>query len=164
MPEHFPAPYPDELADEATPPAGGTELATFGSGCFWCTEAVFQQMKGVTKVVSGFSGGHVKKPDLRAGVHRLDRPRRGGAGDVRPGGGLVPGVIGSVLAVARPDHARPPGPRRRPPIPLRNLLSLGQRRLAGRYKQKIDAAGVFPKLVVTEVVPSTDFYPAEAYH
>jgi hypothetical protein len=62
VPEHFPAPDPDELADEATSPAGGTELTTFGSGCFWCTEAVFQQMKGVTKVVSGYSGGHVKSP------------------------------------------------------------------------------------------------------
>ena len=40
----------------------GTETITFGSGCFWCTEAIFQQVKGVEKVVSGYSGGHVVNP------------------------------------------------------------------------------------------------------
>ncbi|MFN7259811.1 MAG: peptide-methionine (S)-S-oxide reductase MsrA, partial [Cyclobacteriaceae bacterium] len=41
------------------------ELATFGAGCFWCTEAVFQNVKGVSKVVSGYAGGKVKNPTYR---------------------------------------------------------------------------------------------------
>lgn len=41
------------------------ELATFGSGCFWCTEAVFLRVKGVSKVVSGYSGGKIKNPTYR---------------------------------------------------------------------------------------------------
>src|SRR5262245_5739098 len=54
------ADQPDEAADPA--PAEGTQLATFGSGCFWCTEAVFSQLKGVESAVSGYSGGRVKRP------------------------------------------------------------------------------------------------------
>ena len=41
------------------------ELATFGAGCFWCVEAIFQRVDGVQKVVSGYSGGHVKNPSYR---------------------------------------------------------------------------------------------------
>ena len=41
------------------------EIATFGSGCFWCTEAVFERLEGVDKVVSGYSGGEVKNPSYR---------------------------------------------------------------------------------------------------
>src|SRR6185312_11574568 len=41
------------------------ETATFGAGCYWCTEAQFQQLKGVEKVESGFSGGHVDNPTYK---------------------------------------------------------------------------------------------------
>jgi len=41
------------------------EIATFGNGCFWCTEAVFQNIKGVETVISGFTGGHIKNPAYR---------------------------------------------------------------------------------------------------
>src|SRR5215213_9278872 len=42
--------------------SGSLDTATFGTGCFWCTEAIFQQLKGVKKVTSGYSGGHVVNP------------------------------------------------------------------------------------------------------
>ena len=46
-----------------TIPAGvKTDTATFGTGCFWCTEAIFQELKGVLKVTSGYMGGHVPNP------------------------------------------------------------------------------------------------------
>src|SRR5262245_53263295 len=51
---------PVAKADTDEPP--GLETATFGSGCFWCTEAVFLQLKGVYSVVSGYSGGQVVNP------------------------------------------------------------------------------------------------------
>ena len=44
----------------------GLSLATFGAGCFWCVEAVFQDVKGVHHVESGYAGGHVKNPTYRA--------------------------------------------------------------------------------------------------
>ncbi|MGB5362077.1 MAG: peptide-methionine (S)-S-oxide reductase MsrA, partial [Aureibaculum sp.] len=43
----------------------GLELATFGNGCFWCTEAIFEQLKGVSKVESGYAGGKVKNPTYK---------------------------------------------------------------------------------------------------
>lgn len=51
---------------QTTPlPAGGTDTATFGTGCFWCTEAIFQQLEGVIKVSSGYSGGYTENPDYK---------------------------------------------------------------------------------------------------
>src|SRR4029450_3828932 len=58
---HVPATFPAPDAD-AEPTDAGPHLATFGSGCFWCTEAVFQQIKGVQTVASGYSGGTVANP------------------------------------------------------------------------------------------------------
>ena len=57
-----------EKTDTASPVPTDAKLqkATFGSGCFWCTEAVFQQLKGVHSVVSGYSGGHVNNPSYDA--------------------------------------------------------------------------------------------------
>ena len=45
--------------------ANGLELATFGAGCFWCVEAVFQELRGVSEVISGYTGGQVKNPSYR---------------------------------------------------------------------------------------------------
>src|SRR4030095_269904 len=54
------------MSDETIPAGVKTETATFGTGCFWCTEAVFQELKGVYKVTSGYSGGTVKNPSYEA--------------------------------------------------------------------------------------------------
>src|SRR5262245_37210167 len=64
VPGTFPVLDADEIGD-AAPPGSDTELATFGSGCFWCTEAVFLQLRGVQQVVSGYSGGHVANPTYK---------------------------------------------------------------------------------------------------
>jgi hypothetical protein len=60
--------HPDS-AHKPSPPSGESskklEKATFGAGCFWCTEAVFQRLKGVHSVVSGYSGGHVRNPTYK---------------------------------------------------------------------------------------------------
>ena len=56
-----------------------TEFITLGGGCFWCPEAVYEQVDGVIAVESGYSNGHVPQPELRAGLRRRHRPRRGRA-------------------------------------------------------------------------------------
>src|SRR5262249_34396380 len=60
----FAMPEPSTVLEPAEPPPG-LARATFGSGCFWCTEAVFQHLKGVQSVVSGYSGGTVTNPTYR---------------------------------------------------------------------------------------------------
>lgn len=159
VPEHFPVPPAD-----AAPP-GETELATLGSGCFWCTEAVFRQMKGVTGAVSGYSGGHVPNPTYK----QICTGTTGHAEVVQVT--FDPRVISypELLEVFWRSHD--------PTTPNRQGNDVGpqyrsvifthsdrQRETAERYRATIDAAGVFPAPVVTEIVPFDAFYPAEADH
>lgn len=164
MPEHFPT--LDRTGDEAaTPPPGGTALATFGSGCFWCTEAVFQQIKGVTQVVSGYSGGAVPNPTYR----QICTGTTGHAEVVQVT--FDPAVVTypELLEVFWRSHdpttpnrqGHDTGPQYRSVV---FTHSDGQRRQAERYKTLIDTAKVYPNPLVTKIVPFTAFYPAEADH
>jgi peptide-methionine (S)-S-oxide reductase len=164
VPENFPVLTPDEIGPGERPP-GGTELATFGSGCFWCTEAVFQQMKGVKKVVSGYSGGRVEDPSYE----QVCSGRTGHAEVVQ--------VTFDPAAVSYPELLEVFWRSHDPTTKDRQGNDVGtqyrsvvfyhndrQKRLAELYKAKIDAAGVYARPLVTEVVPFTAFYPAEGYH
>jgi peptide-methionine (S)-S-oxide reductase len=165
VPENFPVLTPDETGPSAPPTAGATELATFGSGCFWCTEAVFQQMKGVKKVVSGYSGGSVPNPTYEQVC------------DGNTGHAEVVQVTYDPAVVSYPQLLEVFWRSHDPTTPNRQGNDVGtqyrsvvfahserQKELAERYKRKIDEAGVYPRPVVTEVVPLTQFYPAEGYH
>ena len=59
------------------------EQAILAGGCFWCTEAVFKDLIGVSAVESGYVGGHVDQSDLSRGLRRRHRPCRGDPGDLR---------------------------------------------------------------------------------
>ena len=143
----------------------GLEQATFGSGCFWCTEAVFQQLKGVRSVVSGYSGGRVKNPtykDICTGL-------TGHAEVIRVT--YNPKIVSYVdlLEVFWKTHdpttlnrqGADKGTQYRSVIFYHNEK---QQTLAQEYKQKLDESGAFADPIVTEISPLKEFYPGEEYH
>jgi peptide-methionine (S)-S-oxide reductase len=145
--------------------------ATVAGGCFWCTEAVFEQVEGVHAVESGYIGGHLADPTYE----RVCDGDTGHAEAVRiafdPDGAAVPRPARGLLRHARPHHPRPPGPRRRLAVPLRRVRP--RRRAGGHARETIaelDRDGTFGAPIVTEVVELEHageagvWYPAEAYH
>lgn len=165
VPESFPVLDTAEIGSDPAPPDGDTAVATFGSGCFWCTEAVFQQMKGVQRVESGYSGGAVPFPTYE----QVCGGETGHAEVVQVT--FDPKVITypELLEVFWRSHdpttlnrqGNDTGPQYRSVI---FYHSERQKELAERYKQKIDAAGVYRSPVVTEIAPYTQFFPATADH
>lgn len=160
---HVPPPDPEPAGPPD--PSGEAEVATFGTGCFWCTEAVFQQMKGVSAVVSGYSGGTIPNPTYE----QVCRGDTGHAECVR--------VTFDPKAVTYPQLLEVFWSSHDPTTPNQQGADVGtqyrsvvffhsdrQQKLAEAYKLKLDAAGAFPAPIVTEVVPAGAFYPAEAHH
>jgi len=153
------------MSTESSPASDGLETATFGAGCFWCTEAVFEQLEGVRTVVSGYSGGHVANPSYKQVCTGLT----GHAEVVQVT--YDPKVISyeELLEVFWKTHD--------PTTPNRQGVDVGpqyrsviffhddrQRRLAGHYRRKLDASKAFAAPIVTEISPFQAFYPAEPYH
>jgi peptide-methionine (S)-S-oxide reductase len=155
------APKRSPPADSATASA----TATFGAGCFWCTEAVFQRLKGVHAVTSGYSGGHVKNPTYEEVCSKTT----GHAEVVQIR--YDPDAISftDLLEVFWKTHdpttpnqqGHDKGPQYRSAIFYHNDE---QRDLAQEYKRKLDASGAFAAPIVTEIVPFVEFYAAEEYH
>ena len=151
--------------DDSETPADQLEKATFGSGCFWCTEAVFQQLKGVKSVVSGYSGGRTKNPTYA----EVCTGNTGHAEVIQVT--FDPKVVSYVdlLEVFWKTHdpttlnrqGADHGTQYRSVIFYHNEA---QQKLANEYLKKLDASGAFDKPIVTEISPLKEFYPGEAYH
>jgi peptide-methionine (S)-S-oxide reductase len=163
MPEHFPA----LSADETTPePAGAAvETATFGNGCFWCTEAVFQQIKGVKSVASGYTGGAVPNPTYE----QVCNGTTGHAEAIQLTYDPKVVTYPELLEVFWRSHDPTTLNRQGNDVGTQYRSAIfyhsdRQRELAERYKRKLDEAGVYSSPIVTEIVPAAVFYPAEAYH
>ncbi|TFG99709.1 peptide-methionine (S)-S-oxide reductase MsrA [Candidatus Thorarchaeota archaeon] len=140
-------------------------IATFGTGCFWCTEAVFQQLKGVKSVVSGFSGGHVENPSYEQVVS-------GGTGHAEVCQIEFDSAhisFEELLEVFFETHdpttlnrqGNDAGPQYRSAIFYHDEE---QKAIAEKMKKDLDARKVFKKPIVTEITPFGKFYPAEDYH
>jgi peptide-methionine (S)-S-oxide reductase len=141
------------------------ELATFGSGCFWCTEAVFQRLKGVKKVVSGYAGGHVDNPTYR----QVCGGDTGHAEVIQIEYDPSQTSYEQLLEIFWKTHdpttlnqqGNDYGPQYRSVIFYHNEE---QKRLAEEYKRKLDQAKIWKDPIVTEISAFTNFYPAENYH
>lgn len=141
------------------------ELATFGNGCFWCTEAVFLAVKGVSKVESGYSGGTVKNPTYREVCSGLT----GHAEVIRIA--FDPAVISyaDLLEIFWNTHdpttlnrqGADEGTQYRSVIFYHDEA---QRKTAEQYMAQLEASKVFKNRIVTEISPLINYYPAEDYH
>ncbi|MFW9850696.1 MAG: peptide-methionine (S)-S-oxide reductase MsrA [Candidatus Thorarchaeota archaeon] len=141
------------------------EIATFGAGCFWCTEAVFQQLKGVESVVSGYSGGHVENPTY----HQVTTGTTGHAESTQIT--FDPEVITyeELLEVFFTTHDPTTLDRQGNDIgsQYRSVIfyhSEGQKHSAEKIKAEFQANGTWKDPIVTEIVPFEKFYKAEDYH
>ena len=143
----------------------GLQLATFGNGCFWCTEAIFQQLNGVEKVVSGYSGGKVKNPTYREVCSGLT----GHAEVIQITYDPKKITFDELLEVFWKTHDPTTLNRQGADVGTQYRSAVfyhneDQKRLATEYRKKLDESGAFDNPIVTEVTPFTEFYPAEDYH
>ncbi len=143
----------------------GLARATFGAGCFWCSEAVFRHLKGVHAAVPGYSGGAVKNPAYR----QVCTGTTGHAEVVQVS--YDPAVISyeDLLLVFWQTHDPTTLNRQGNDVGTQYRSAVfyhsdEQRDLAELYKRKLDGTGLFARPIVTEIVPFTEFFRAEDYH
>jgi peptide-methionine (S)-S-oxide reductase len=143
----------------------GLAIATFGSGCFWCTEAVFQNVEGVEKVESGYSGGKVKNPTYKEVCSGLT----GHAEVIQVHYDTAKVSYEELLEIFWKTHdpttlnrqGADEGTQYRSVVFYHNEE---QKKLAEKYKVELDKSGAFNNPIVTEISPYTEFYKAEDYH
>jgi peptide-methionine (S)-S-oxide reductase len=156
-----------ELKASVTGSSSGlkTDTATLGTGCFWCTEAIFQQMDGVLKVTSGYSGGQTANPtykDICTGT-------TGHAEVVQVVFDPSKVTFDELLEVFWQTHdpttlnkqGNDVGTQYRSVVFYHDNE---QKEKAAKYKAELDKSGAFDKPIVTEISPYSTFYSAEGYH
>lgn len=141
------------------------DTATFGTGCFWCTEAIFQQLEGVIKVTSGYSGGHVVNPTYE----EVCAKTTGHAECLNIVYDKSKITFDELLEVFWESHdpttlnkqGADVGPQYRSVIFYHNEE---QKLKAEKYKAELNKSGAYSNPIVTAIEPFKNFYPAEDYH
>lgn len=148
---------PDIQADKA--------IITFGAGCFWCTEAVFLNVKGVEKVVSGYAGGKIKNPSYR----EICTGTTGHAEVTQIT--YDPAIVSyeDMLEIFWNTHDPTTLNRQGADVgtQYRSVIFYNtekEKEIAEAYKSQLDKSGIFKNAIVTEISPLPVFYPAEDYH
>ena len=157
----LPAPKLDvERADEP-----GEARVVLAGGCFWCTEVAFEQIEGVTNVVSGYAGGTKEDANYEAvGAGRTDHAE---AIEVT----YDPSVrtLGELLSVFFTAHDPTELNRQGPDVGRQYRSAIfhagdEEKKIAEAYIKQLDDAGAFDEKIATTLEPLEAFYPAEAYH
>ena len=141
------------------------ETATFGMGCFWCTEAIFQQLNGVHSVVSGYAGGHIKNPTY-------EQVCEGNTGHTE-----VCQITYDPLKISFDELLEIFWKVHDPTTQNRQGEDVGfqyrsvifyhnneQKILAEKYRQKLNTEHVFEQPIITAIEPIINFYSAENHH
>ncbi|HEY0969999.1 MAG TPA: peptide-methionine (S)-S-oxide reductase MsrA [Gemmatimonadales bacterium] len=154
-----------DMTQPTTDPTSRLETATLGGGCFWCTEAVMNDVRGVERVTSGYAGGHLPDPSYE----QVCTGTTGHAEVVRVT--FDPSVVSyrDLLRIFFATHD--------PTTPNRQGADVGpqyrsivltesdeQRRVAEEVIAELEREELWDAPVVTQVEPLTEFYPAEGYH
>ena len=139
--------------------------ATFGGGCFWCVEAVFENMQGVESVISGYAGGRNAKPSYE----QVCTGRTGHAEVCQihydPDQVSFAELLEVFWKTHDPTTLNQQGADRG--TQYRSVVFYHddeQKQLAEKYKHKLDESGAFRAPIVTEISPLPEFYTAEDYH
>ncbi|MEO6455606.1 MAG: peptide-methionine (S)-S-oxide reductase MsrA [Ginsengibacter sp.] len=151
--------------EQATTDTIHLDTATFGTGCFWCTEAIFQQLEGVVKVTSGYSGGHVINPTYEQVCDKTTGHAE--ALSIEFDRNKI--SFDDLLKVFWQSHdpttlnrqGNDVGPQYRSAI---FYHTPEQKEKAEVYKEELDESGAWDKPIVTEISAFKNFYPAEDYH
>jgi peptide-methionine (S)-S-oxide reductase len=158
--------FPGPAVDASKAAAPGEQTAVVAGGCFWGIQAVFQHVKGVKSATSGYSGGDVKTAEYEV----VSTGETGHAESVKivydPSQITYGELLRVFFAVAHdPTQLNRQGPDEG--SQYRSVIFYGndaQKKIAQAYIAQLEKAKVFPRAIVTQVVPLKAFYAAEAYH
>ena len=144
------------------------EIATFGGGCFWCTEAIFKRLKGVISVESGYTGGSLEQ-NVKPSYEEVSSGTTGHAEAIQIT--FDPAVISYATLLDIFWHTHNPTTRNQQGADIgsqyRSVIfyhTEKQQKQAEESKVNLEKEGYYKEQIVTEVLPFTKFYPAESYH
>lgn len=156
---------PQELAPDQTPESAGLSVAHFAEGCFWCSEEIFQSVKGVKRVVNGYAGGTLENPTYE----QVSTGTTGHAESVEvyydPGQVSYETLLKVFFASQDPTT-----PSRQGPDAGSQYRSVAfydtprQQQQIKAYIRSLEASGKYGAPIVTEVLPFGTFWPAEEEH
>jgi peptide-methionine (S)-S-oxide reductase len=156
---------PAPQADAALQPKHGKETAVFAGGCFWGTQAVFERVKGVVATTAGYAGGSA----ATATYDQVTTETTGHAESVKVVYDPSKITYGKLLQIFFSVHNPTQLNRQGPDVGTSYRSAIfytneEQRKIAAAYVAQLNAAKVFPKPIVTQIVPLQGFYDAESYH